>query len=102
MRRVAKLVVIALALFLASCGSSKPGPQHSLKTLSGKTTTLALAPTFVQGLSTVGAAPTPVGKAKVAIPNIIFPITGGHLDIYKSGDATPPVQGQVEHQGSGL
>jgi hypothetical protein len=95
--------VAAVGLLFAACSSSgKSGPQHSFGSLTGKTTTLELAPEFVRGLRTLGAAPTPVGKAQVAIPNLTFPITGGHLDVYKSGDATPPVQGEIDHKGSGL
>jgi hypothetical protein len=104
MRGVRRLsAVAAVGLLLAACsGSGKAGPQQSFSSLTGKTTTLKLAPQFVQGLTTLGAAPTPLGKTQVAIPTITFPITGGHLDIYKSGDATPPVQGEVDHKGSGL
>jgi hypothetical protein len=104
MRALTKVcAVVAVGVLAAACSSSgKPSPQHSFGSLTGKSTTLTLAPTFVQSLAKLGAAPTPIGKAQVAIPKLTFPITGGHLDIYKSGDATPPVQGVVDHRGSGL
>ena len=31
-----------------------------------------------------------------------FPITGGHVKVYKKGDVTPYVQGSIEHKGSGF
>lgn len=106
MRRVTKLFTVIAAVGLtastAACGSDKPGPQHTFGRLTGGTTTIALDSTFVTGLARLGVTPTPIRKAKVAIPNLIFPITGGHLDVYKAGDATPPVTGEVDHNGSGI
>jgi hypothetical protein len=106
MRGVRNLLVVAaglgLAVSMAACSSDKPSPQHSFSELTGKTTTIKLDNTFVAGLSALGVAPTPIGKAKIAIPSLTFPITGGHLDIYKQGDATPSVQGEIDHKGSGI
>ena len=53
---------------MAACSSDKPSPQHSFSELTGKTTTIKLDNTFVAGLSALGVAPTPIGKAKIAIP----------------------------------
>src|SRR6476469_1569865 len=106
MRGVTKIFALVaaagMAVSVAACSSDKPSPQHSFSQLTGKTTTLTLAGKFVTRLAGLGVAPTPIGKAKVAIPNITLPITGGNLDIYKPGDATPPAQGQIEHKGSGI
>jgi hypothetical protein len=106
MRGVRNILVVAISLGLAvsvaACSSDKPGPQHSFSELTGTTTTLKLDTKFVTGLAGLGVSPTPIGKAKIAIPSVTFPITGGHLDIYKQGDATPSVQGEIDHQGSGI
>jgi hypothetical protein len=106
MRGVTKILAlvatVGVAVSVAACSSDKPSPQHSFSELTGKTTTIKLDSTFVAGLSALGVAPTPIGKAKIAIPSLTFPITGGHLDIYKQGDATPSVQGEIDHRGSGI
>jgi hypothetical protein len=101
--RILALVATAgLAVSVAACSSDKPSPQHSFSELTGNTTTITLDNTFVAGLSALGVAPRPIGRAKIAIPKLTFPITGGHLDIYKQGDATPSVQGEIDHKGSGI
>jgi hypothetical protein len=106
MRGVTRILALSaaagLAVAVAGCGSDKPDPQHSYSRLTGDTTTLTLDPTFVAGLNALGVRPAPLGKAKVAMPKLTFPITGGNLDIYKPGDATPAVQGEIDHKGSGL
>lgn len=99
---VASVVAAGMAVSVAACSSDKPNPQTSFSELSGKTTTLKLDHTFVAGLAGLGVAPTAIGRTKISIPTLTFPITGGHLDIYKPGDATPPVQGEVDHKGSGI
>ena len=33
---------------------------------------------------------------------MVFPITGGHVDYYKKGVVNPYVQGEIDHNGSGL
>ena len=101
-RIVVGLVSVGLVASVSACGSDKAKPEHSFSTLTGKTTTLALSTAFVQAVNHLGVTPTPIGRATVNLPTISFPITGGHLDIYKQGDATPQVQGEVDHNHSGL
>lgn len=106
MRAVTKVLALiataGLAASMAACSSDKPSPQHSFGELTGTTTTITLDTTFVTRLAGLGVTPTPIGRAKVAIPALTFPITGGHLDVYKEGDATPPVKGEIDHKGSGI
>jgi hypothetical protein len=87
---------------VAACSSDKASPQNSFSELTGKTTTLTLSAKFVADINRLGVTPTPIGHAKVSLPTVTFPITGGNLDIYKEGDATPQIQGEVDHNHSGL
>lgn len=106
MRGVRRILVgavsVGLAVSVSACGSDKAKPEHSFSTLTGKTTTLTLSAEFIQAVNHLGVTPTPIGHATVNLPTITFPITGGNLDIYKQGDTTPQVQGEVDHNHSGL
>ena len=43
-----------------------------------------------------------VGTGTISGSTVTFPITGGNVKVYKKGDVTPYVQGELDHNGSGL
>ena len=43
-----------------------------------------------------------VGDAKLEDGSLIFPITGGNVTVFKPGQVSPYVIGQIQHEGSGL
>jgi hypothetical protein len=99
------IVAVGLATSMAACSSSggSKKPQGEFKTLSGNTTSVALAPSFLQALTSLKVTPAPTGTATVSKTGVAsFPITGGNVKLYKKGDVTPYVQGQLDHNGSGL
>ncbi len=107
---------VGLVVSMAACSTSIPGsdtkspsgkkPAGAFKTLTGNTTTVVLDPGFVKALGTLKLVPSGFGTAKIKVVSkkveAVFPITGGKATIYKKGDVTPYVQGEVQHDGSGL
>jgi hypothetical protein len=111
---------IALAGGAAACGSSgssssssgsssSSSPQKSAKpvakidSLSGKSTSVALDPSFVKALQSLKLTPAPVGNASISKAGVAsFPITGGNVTYYKPGTVSPYVQGTIRHEDSGL
>jgi hypothetical protein len=101
------VTALGLAATMTACSSDdKKKPVGEFKTLSGNSTTVVLDPGFIAALGTLKLTPGPFGTAKIAQAggntNAVFPITGGNAKIYKKGDVTPYVQGEVDHDGSGL
>jgi hypothetical protein len=106
----------ALALGAAACGSSdddagsstnaaatKPKPVAQIDQLSGKDTAVALDAGFVDALGQLKLTPAPVGSAAISKAGVAsFPITGGNVTYYKPGSVSPYVQGEIDHDGSGL
>lgn len=99
-----------LALPLSACSSSSSGgskkPLASVPDLSakGKMTQVTLDAGFLGALKTLKLTPSPFGTATVSAAGVAsFPITGGKVDYYKPhGPVTPYVQGDIQHNGSGL
>ncbi|GAB2461041.1 hypothetical protein [Jatrophihabitans fulvus] len=86
----------------AACGGD-PSPVAEIKSLSGTSTSVALDSGFVSALKSLKVTPAPVGTAKISSAGVAsFPITGGDVKVYKKGDVTPYVQGEIDHNGSGL
>jgi hypothetical protein len=109
MRKYAKVIVgvaaaAALVTTVAACSSDKPSPVGAFKTLSGNSTSVKLDTGFATAITQLGVKPGLIGTAKLdsATGTLSFPITGGHVTVYKKGDVTPYVQGTVDHQGSGF
>jgi hypothetical protein len=108
--RLSKTVVAATAIgivatTLTACSSDGSKPVADLAKLpGGKTTSVKLDAGFVAALKSLKVAPGTVGTATLnaATGTVSFPITGGNVKIYKKGDVTPYVQGEVDHNGSGL
>jgi hypothetical protein len=116
-----------LALGLTACGSNDPetvgiegggsaaettpeaGPEPSpvaeIEELTGEQTAVTLDPAFVEGITGLGLTPGVVGDATLQATTgvVAFPITGGEVTYFdpESG-VTPYVQGEIEHEGSGL
>lgn len=114
MPKLAKLgkAVVALsaiglvATTAAACSSDKSSakPVAEVRSIPGGDTAVKLDAGFVKALTSLKVAPGVVGSAKLdaATGTVTFPITGGHVKVYKKGDVTPYVQGEVDHNGSGL
>ena len=114
-RSLAAAATIALlAVPLAACGSSSdassatsssssaPKPVAVIEALSGQDTAIALDKGFTDALASLKLTPGVTGTAKLADGSLIFPITGGNVTVFKPGQVSPYVIGQVQHEGSGL
>ena len=101
------MVAVLAALAMAGWGSgvaraASPEPVVTIENLTGGSTSVALDPRFVGALTALHVTPAPTGKATVAGGVARFPITGGHVTVYKPGEVDPYVQGAIRHQDSGL
>ena len=113
--------VSALALGASACGGeeaststaassnesqqsqSTPEPVAKIDSLTGRSTAVALDAGFVEALTTLKLTPSPLGDAKISKTGTAsFPITGGNVTYYKPGSVSPYVQGEIDHDGSGL
>ena len=109
-RRAAGLLatgVVAVGMVFLSSGVALAGPQApapvaSIPNVTGVSTSVALDTGFVSALQSLNVAPSPSGKATVNNGVATFPITGGHITVYKPGEVNPYVQGILMHEGSGL
>ncbi len=107
--RYHKPVAAALAFTaiagLAACGGSDDidaKPVAEIDSLSGQSTSVTLAPSFLAGLTSLKLTPAPVGSAKIEGALATFPITGGNVTYYTPGSVDPYVRGEINHNGSGL
>jgi hypothetical protein len=105
------LAIGALALGATACGSdddsepaaAAPKPVAQVDQLSGRSTAVALDSGFVGALQQLKLTPAPLGDASITKAGVAsFPITGGNVTYYKPGSVSPYVQGEVDHDGSGL
>jgi hypothetical protein len=104
----------ALALGVTACGSDDSDPvTTTAKTekalakvpdVTGGITRVTLDPGFVQALQSLKVTPAPIGKAKISAKGVAsFPVTGGNVTYYDpKGTVKPYVQGELDHDGSGL
>jgi len=81
-------------------------PLATIADLSnGVDTQVTVDASFVEALTSLGLTPGVVGSATFdsATGTFAFPITGGNVDYYDpNGDVRPYVQGEIDHDGSGL
>jgi hypothetical protein len=106
-----------LALGVAACGDddedsagndataaeSTPKPVAQIASLTGDTTKVTLDAGFVEALTSLEVTPGPVGDATISKSGVAsFPITGGNVTYYEPGTVSPYVQGELDHDGSGL
>jgi hypothetical protein len=107
----------ALALGATACGgsgnettsSSAPTKAETVKpvaeipALTGKDTAVTLDAGFVEALGALKLTPAPLGTAEISKAGVAsFPITGGNVTYYTPGTESPYVQGEIDHDGSGL
>ncbi len=99
---LATVALVAWSSGVATADPQSPQPVASIPHVKGISTSLALDSGFVSALKSLQVAPSPSGKATVKDGVATFPITGGHVTVYKPGEVDPYVQGRLIHQGSGL
>ena len=106
---VAGLLLVALPL--SACGDDKgegegggsaPKAVAVIETLKGESTAIKLDKGFTDALTALKLTPGVVGGAKLTDGSLIFPITGGNVSVFKPGEVSPYVIGQVQHENSGL
>jgi hypothetical protein len=112
LRSLAALAAAAmLALGAAACGdddssaaaASAPKPIAQIDSLSGQATEVKLDAGFVEALGTLELTPAPTGAGRITKAGVArFPISGGNVTYYKPGSVSPFVQGEIDHDGSGL
>ncbi|MEP6852877.1 MAG: hypothetical protein ABJA87_09505 [bacterium] len=101
----AALLVGPLAACSSDSSSDSSKPVAQINNLSkGKMTQVTLDKGFVDALTTLKLTPGTVGTAKLDGGTGVasFPITGGNVTYYKPGTVNPFVQGDIQHNGSGL
>src|SRR5215210_2318615 len=87
----------------ASSSSSQTEPVAQIDSLTGKSTAVALDAGFVDALTSLKLTPSPLGDASISKQGVAsFPITGGNVKYFKPGSVSPFVQGEIDHDGSGL
>ncbi|MGB6069727.1 MAG: hypothetical protein WBG53_04205 [Rhodococcus sp. (in: high G+C Gram-positive bacteria)] len=86
----------------AEAVESEPEPAAEVEDLTGVDTAVALDAGFTGALTTLGLTPGVVGTATLADGSIAFPITGGDVKYWEPGTVDPYVQGEINHDGSGL
>ncbi|MDQ6937999.1 MAG: hypothetical protein M3140_09870 [Actinomycetota bacterium] len=99
-----------LTVPLAACSSGSSSgdsskPVAQVNNLSkGKMTQVTLNKGFTDALTALKLTPGIVGTAKLDGTTGVatFPITGGNVTYYKPGSVNPFVQGDIQHDGSGL
>ncbi len=107
---VAIIATGAIALGASACGgsdkkgdSSDAKPLAQIDQLTGATTAVKLDKGFVDALASLKVTPGAVGIARISSTgSAVFPITGGNVKYYKPGTVSPYVQGEIDHEGSGL
>ena len=106
-------LVAVLGLGAAACGdddeqtggtqAAAPEPDAQIDPVNGRTTEVALDAGFVDALGTLKLTPAPVGDGQITKAGVArFPITGGNVTYYEPGTVAPFVQGELDHDGSGL
>jgi len=80
-----------------------PDPVAQIDPVSGRDTQVMLDQGFVEALGTLKLTPAPVGDGQISKAGVArFPITGGSVTYYEPGTVAPFVQGELDHDGSGL
>lgn len=88
----------------SSTPSAAPSPAAVFTTVSGKTTDITLDAGFVAALKSLKLTPGTIGSAELSTAGVLtFPITGGNVTYYDPASKVRPyVQGELDHDGSGL
>ena len=85
-----------------SSSGSAPKAVAVVEAISGETTAIKLDKGFTDALTSLKLTPGVTGTAKLTDGSLVFPITGGNVTVFKPGQVSPYVVGQVQHEGSGL
>jgi len=86
-----------------STSKAAPEPVAQIDPVSGRDTQVMLDQGFVEALGTLKLTPAPVGDGQITKAGVArFPITGGSVTYYEPGTVAPFVQGELDHDGSGL
>ena len=87
----------------APTSDAQPTPVASIPALEGVDTQVTLDQGFVDALTTLGLTPGVTGTATLVDGALHFPITGGNVDYYDPTQSYRPyVQGEIDHDGSGI
>lgn len=89
----------------AASATPTPTPTPALMTsVGGKTTAITLDSGFVAALTSLKLTPGVIGSATLSKAGVLtFPITGGNVTYYDPATGVRPyVQGELDHDGSGL
>lgn len=83
--------------------AADPEPIASIPALEGIDTQVTLDQGFLDALTTLGLTPGVTGTATLTDGALHFPITGGNVDYYDpEAKYRPYVQGEIDHDGSGI
>ncbi|CAN5285731.1 hypothetical protein BH11ACT5_BH11ACT5_10230 [soil metagenome] len=83
--------------------AADPEPLASIPALEGIDTQVTLDQGFVDALTSLGLTPGVTGTANLTDGALHFPITGGNVDYYDpEAKYRPYVQGEIDHDGSGI
>lgn len=117
LRTMAAVAAAAAAcLGVAACGdddnddagtpaatTAAPAPVAQIDALDGQTTAVKLDSGFVDALTQLKVTPAAVGDGEITEEgSAVFPITGGNVTYYEPGSISPYVQGEIDHEDSGL
>jgi len=88
----------------SAAASASPTPAAVFTKVTGKTTAITLDAGFVDALKSLKLTPGTIGSATLSDAGVLtFPITGGMITYYDpSTGVRPYVQGELDHDGSGL
>lgn len=86
-----------------SSSQSAPKPVASLDSVSGESTAIKLDKGFTDALTALKLTPGVTGDGQLTDDgSLVFPITGGNVTVFKPGEVSPYVIGQLQHVTSGL
>jgi hypothetical protein len=87
----------------SSSSQSAPKPVASLDDVQGTSTAIKLDKGFTDALTALKLTPGVTGDAQLTDDgSLVFPITGGNVTVFKPGQVSPYVIGQLQHVASGL
>lgn len=87
----------------AASAPATPKPVAEIDSLAGIDTQVTLDAGFVKALGTLKLAPGVTGTATLKDGALHFPITGGNVKYYDPTQSYRPyVQGEIDHNGSGI
>lgn len=86
----------------SSSSSTPPKAVASITALTGEDTAVALDSGFTDALTSLGLTPGTVGDGELVDGSLVFPITGGNVEVFTPGEVSPYVIGQIQHEGSGF